>query len=128
MPSETCLTTFIRAALLVGILYACKLPGTVAARRYTLSNLSAYSNIMEEDTRELNPSFGLNYHSSKCVFKGFFRQPGAYACWSEWGPWSICTKPCSGGMRTRHRKCETSQTEGIWCIDKGFEMQVLSVV
>lgn len=26
--------------------------------------------------------------------------------WFEWGPWSLCTVTCDGGLRSRSRECD----------------------
>jgi hypothetical protein len=30
--------------------------------------------------------------------------------WSDWGQWSVCTRTCGGGMRTRTRSCSTGNS------------------
>ena len=48
-----------------------------------------------------------------------------YSQWGLWGTWSACTKSCSGGYRTRQRKCNWSD-EGVLDISDGDDTVKLS--
>ncbi|VDN51772.1 unnamed protein product [Dracunculus medinensis] len=44
--------------------------------------------------------------------------------WSEWGPWSDCSRPCGGcGIRSRVRICATAQ-----CYGKGQEFSTCNLI
>ena len=36
--------------------------------------------------------------------------------WGKWGNWSVCTKTCGGGTRSRTRKCVKKCKKGKDCV------------
>ncbi|XP_071141967.1 coadhesin-like [Mytilus edulis] len=45
-------------------------------------------------------------------------------CWSDYGPWTDCTKTCSGGTRTRNRTCANPSPSNGGAVCSGSAVQI----
>ncbi|KAI4898140.1 hypothetical protein NFI96_015403, partial [Prochilodus magdalenae] len=68
------------------------------------------------------PCLGLDRQDQVCVLSPCSRDGG----WSEWTPWTDCTKSCGGGMRSRRRECNRPATErkGDFC--EGLKTELIT--
>lgn len=49
--------------------------------------------------------------------------------WTQWGPWSECSKSCKGGIMIRTRHCPgQGELPGITCGNHKTEMKVCNMV
>nr|XP_022343451.1 SCO-spondin-like isoform X5 [Crassostrea virginica] len=44
----------------------------------------------------------------KCCTGQLCNKDDGYAEWSVWGPWTVCSKQCGGGIKRRKRACSTT--------------------
>jgi hypothetical protein len=43
--------------------------------------------------------------------------------WSQWTPWSLCSKTCGEQEETRTRVCENQRNGGLYC--SGHDIEVM---
>ncbi|XP_071802833.1 hemicentin-1-like isoform X2 [Asterias amurensis] len=47
--------------------------------------------------------------------------------WDSWSPWTICTRSCDSGVRTRSRVCRQPQNNGRDCVGNNIEQDICHV-
>ncbi|XP_030052234.1 SCO-spondin [Microcaecilia unicolor] len=67
------------------------------------------------------PCFGPDHENQPCNIQLCSRNGN----WSEWGPWTGCSKTCGEGVRTRIRSCDNPAPlgDGDYCEGSGVNME-----
>ncbi|KAL3316372.1 A disintegrin and metalloproteinase with thrombospondin motifs 9, partial [Cichlidogyrus casuarinus] len=63
--------------------------------------------------------------AGECFAYGVIPSP-VHGAWSEWTPWSECSRPCDGGIRVSHRECNNPEPAygGHFCL--GYRTRISS--